>query len=130
MELNNYLRDYNLLENGTWIDVGDDSSLLIASMDSDNFRQCLNDMMNHYGKEQLENDPEKDAEVLGEALAQTVLLDWKNLTLNGKPVEYSVEAATQILNNPRLKDFRIFVITKAQNIANFRGESLEALTEK
>ncbi|MFZ8393380.1 hypothetical protein ACO1MB_14085, partial [Staphylococcus aureus] len=58
-------------------------------------------------------------------LAKTVLLDWQNLKLNGQEVPYSEAQALQILNDPKLADFRDQVVDLASDAELFREEHLE-----
>jgi hypothetical protein len=64
-------------------------------------------------------DPMEHRRILCKAMAEAILLDWKNLDGD---VEYSTKAAEQAL----LADeaFREFVMTFSMELANFRDEEL------
>lgn len=98
MDLNNFKTDENLLENGVWVKLGEDSDLLIASQDSARYRQALRKAMAPYkgfrDKTLLPDDVQK--RILVGSLA-AVLLDWKGLKENGKAIKYSPDEAVRVL---------------------------------
>ena len=68
--------------------------------------------MNRIQKANL--DPAKQDDLYRQSLVGTVLLDWKNLTENGKPLKWDEANANRLL-----KDFPIFyddLITVAENL--------------
>jgi hypothetical protein len=64
----------------------------------------------------------RSAEILAEVIANTILLDWKGMADEGKPVKYSVEAAVKVLST--YKDFRIVIIEIAQDFKLFHDISV------
>lgn len=62
--------------------------------------------------------------VLGEVVAETVLLDWEGITDKGEPVPYSAELAREWCTNP---DFRPFLdaVVEAASVVD-RGEADDA----
>lgn len=65
--------------------------------------------------------------VTREAVARHVLVGWENMELQGKPVAYSPEQALAIFD--LAPDFLDFVMEEANNIENFRAETLDALAK-
>lgn len=52
-------------------------------------------------------------EALTDTLVQVVLRDWRNLTIDGEPVLYSVEMARRLVAAPENRGFRLAVLWAA-----------------
>lgn len=52
-------------------------------------------------------------EALTDALIKVVLIDWRNLTLDGEPVLYSAEMARRLVAEPENRAFRLAVLWAA-----------------
>lgn len=78
-------------------------------------------------KRQFDNgsaSPELRHQLLAQCLAETVLLDWDGLQIDGKLVAYSREAARQLLEQH--EDFADFILKQAVDKANFDYEQEQA----
>ena len=116
---------------GQWVEYSGDTSFKIASL-SNNTRYIKR-------REQLEKthgkgpknkmDGETSLFVTTKAIAETVLLDWKGVTADGKtPLEYDAEIGQQALeNNP---DLLTFIIDYAAEIDNYRNEEIAETSKK
>lgn len=60
-------------------------------------------------------DPQTMREIEAQALAGVVLADWRNLTIRGEPVEFSVELARKLLADLEWLGLREFVQTAGQH---------------
>lgn len=65
--------------------------------------------------------------IFGEVLHEAVLLDWENLTDNGKPVTYSSELAKAWLTDPDYQPFADAVVWAASVVDNAVDEQKEQL---
>jgi hypothetical protein len=101
---------------GKWFDYPEsDLRVKLASVHSPRYQKALR---RKFGSARAEIgggviDEDREDELTNEAIAETILLGWENLTENGKPVEYSPEAAVKILNRaPRLYSFVMRTATR------------------
>ena len=111
--------DKDAEQNGVWTEYRE-VKLLIARANNTKFKTAFRRITQQY--EDLSNLPEeKSAELLSEALAEGVLLGWKNFKIYDanieKEVEYSKINAKNLLVND--VDCREFVTDFANQIDNF-----------
>lgn len=115
--LNSIAVDINAEDDGVWNDLGD-MSFLVARAGNDKWKAMHKRLEKQaYGtqlrKRGFERDTDKDTKILIECLAYTCLLDWKNVTLDGKEVPFSPEEAHNILSNKRFKRLTDFILEVA-----------------
>lgn len=103
--------------------------LTIARMGNDRYKAAFRRLINPYKKE-IENntlDDDTSDEILCEALALGVLINWDAKTFPGN-IEYSKENAKDLLlNDP---DCRDFVTEYANDINNFLKDEEEEITKE
>lgn len=113
---------------GVWTDdLGDGLKLKIARMKNPRFRKMYERMTKPYKRQiRLGTLPEEtEIDIICKCISQTVLLDWQNLSVDGKKQDYNQDNAYKILKNPEIGDFRDFVVDLANDIELFREEDLE-----
>lgn len=100
-------------QRGKWFDY-DGARLLVASTNSTAYQERLNELQRpHLRAMRKGRFSNKLARKLAiEAMADTILLGWEGVELNGKPLEYSREAALKALT-----DYPKF----ADDVADFAG---------
>lgn len=107
-------------KDGVWFDIGDDAHVKIAAMNNPNWQRVMRAKFK--GKErqiQLKTLPDAVAEKLYiEAIAETILLDWKGFTSNGQPLAYSREAVVDVLT--RHKRLRDMVVGLSEDFEAFK----------
>lgn len=114
---------------GTWKAFGGgDSRFLIAHTSNLRFQRKLNSLQAPYRKkiEKGTLDPKISRDILCEAMADGLLLDWENVALEdgGDPIAYTPELGKQaLLCN---EDLREFVSEIAADLENFRNEEIKA----
>jgi hypothetical protein len=105
-------------ENGSWgeyMGVG----LLIARGNNTNFRRSFRRLTKPH-KREIDKGTLSDSEsesILCQALAESILVGWKNLKVGGKNIEYSVANAKSLLLND--SDCRDYVQNFADDLDNF-----------
>lgn len=113
---------------GVWVDVGEGASLLIARMNNKKYAKKLATLLKPFERQvqmgTLSDD--KADELMAEAYAHGILLGWKGLELDGKPIKYSTAKAKELLLDPTLRDFRGLVEDIANQQKLYREQSLEA----
>jgi hypothetical protein len=112
------------LEAGVWGEY-QGAKFLIAHAGNDKFQRSLNRLQKPFRRkiEKGDMDPAESRKIISRAMAEAILLDWKDVAKNGEAVSYSVELATMALNND--SQFREFVMEFSADQANFREEDLE-----
>lgn len=121
-----YGTDKALEENGVWQDIGDGASVLVARMgNSRNVLELKRLTAPHKRQIQLGKlDDEIWKKINIEAIADSILLDWKGVEINGKELPYSKPNAIQVLTD--YADFRDVISTLANDMANYQNQEKEA----
>ena len=65
----------------------------------------------------------KADEIMCEVMSKTILLEWKNVQLDGKELAYSQEAAYQVLSE--MKDLREVIDTASAEMGRFKAHKDE-----
>lgn len=113
-------------EKGVWTKY-QGSEFKVASSSSTNFQRALNRLQAPYRKkiEKGTLDPKISRQILCQAMAEHLLLDWKDVTdSTGGNVEYSSELGERALQNN--DDLREYLQEFSLDLENFRQEELKA----
>jgi hypothetical protein len=111
---------------GVWIPLSETTAILVARATNPEFKKVLRRLMAPH-KIAVRQDTlgEDVAEPLFiQAMAKAVLLDWRELALDGEAIAYSEANARRLLTE--LPDFRNFVWETASDAATFREAEMEA----
>jgi len=91
-------KDYPVAEG----EIGSSTAVLIAGTDSPKYRHFLQKKMRpHYMRRGADIDPEVQERLMGEAVAECVILDWRNWTVQGETWPFTKARVLEIWNNPR-----------------------------
>jgi hypothetical protein len=130
MDLKTFRTDNEKEQDGTWVDLGDGvARLKIARMNNPRYREAQQRKLQRYkmaARSKVVPDDVWEG-ILNELIAETILVDWEGITMDGDSYPYSIDHAKQALTD--LKDFREMVLGFADDIANFK-EELDQATEK
>jgi hypothetical protein len=125
MDLKSFKTD-PALDEGAWLALGD-AEIKIARLGSPRYQSAVTRRLKPH-RESLELGVMSDADaqkITIELLADFILLDWKGVELDGKPLPYSRENAIQALG---IEVFRTWVQEQARDLENFRAkETAEAV---
>jgi hypothetical protein len=119
--------DLKTVDTGVWAEWGG-SKFLIAHISNMKFQRALARLQQpHRSKiERGTLDPKTNRDILAKAMAEGVLLGWRDVCNSKKePTEYSLENAFTALT--KSVEFRDFVAEFAGNLMNYREEQLEDL---
>lgn len=116
-ELNSIRIDVDKSTKGIWVDYEGDIELLIARKPNPQYEDFLHGLVNKHAGVITK---EADMDLTRQAVAHCVLRGWKNLTEDGKPIEYSPEKALEFLRDPSLRDFYEFILVKAHDRETYR----------
>lgn len=126
LELSSISLDLKTGSEGVWFDFFSNAKLKLASSDHPQYKGFLAKLAKRNRVELDDANPEQYEavqDITCEALARFVLLDWKNVAVNGTAVPYSIELGIDALkSSPKLYDF---VTAKAGDISYFNQESIE-----
>jgi hypothetical protein len=125
-DINRFRADLDREKNGTWIvDRESGISLKIASIDHNpQFQEALRTAVDARKMlfETKELNEEQHLDAFREAVAKTILLDWKDMTENGESVPYSWEKVLAWFRDPEMWRLPEFVVQEARRESNFRKE--------
>lgn len=126
MKFSKFATDKSLETEGAWVDIGDGAQVRVARIGNDKYAKRLETLYKPYRRMQRTNTVPDDLarKLFIDALAHTVLLEWKGFTgEDGTEVPYSASAAIEKLTE--LKDFRELVVEIASEAATYRNEEIE-----
>ena len=107
---------------GVWIDVGDGTRLKIARMDNPNYTAFIQTQKAKIGRRPSD---ELAQEVIIDAAAHTLLLDWEGLKLGDEEVPYSTDYAAKLMRE--LKGFHEMILGYAYDGQNFREDEIDGI---
>lgn len=122
--------DENKQEKGIWVELSN-SKFLVAYSGNTEYIKIATRLRKPYERAIKKGtiDAESLENVLCKAMAQGLLLDWKNVTdVEGNQVPYSEEMAESALKND--PDFRAFILETAENLEAFRKDDIKATAKK
>ena len=100
MEIEQFKTSERLEQDGVWVPIGEGASLLIARIGNAKYEKYLRKIgRKHLTQIRLTSDPELLKELTVQAMARFVLLGWKGLDENKKPIPYSHKKAEELLTN-------------------------------
>lgn len=115
-----YATDDTKEKDGIWVEIGD-SEFLIARAGNPNYVKKLSRSFERNQKflERKDEAAEKLSEkLLVEVIADTILLDWKNVQFKGEEFPHNRDNAIALLN---IKDFRKQVMQHADDFAAYKA---------
>lgn len=112
MDISTIKKDPEKIDEGQWVsDIPDmgDLRLKVRGLSSVKFRNARAKLERAVVKKDRERDgslkPSVAMRVMGEAMAETGLIDWDGLTEGGNPVKYNKTLAREWLTNPAFESF-------------------------
>jgi hypothetical protein len=124
MDLKKAFGTNKALENeGAWVELGDGASVKVARLGNKLNADLIKKLIKPH-KVALRNDRLPDdvmEKITIEAMATTLLLDWKGIEDDGKPVPYTKENAVRLLTE--YKDFRDQISAFSNELAIFQTSS-------
>lgn len=136
-ELTTLSVDPKKAEEGTFIPYYMGSELLIAKYRNKQAEEMrMQKSLEH--ADVLTGEDEAEASELwfkieNEIIANTILLGWKELKINGQITKYTPELGIRLLSDPKMSEFREDVIRMSLNRQNFRdaadAEAVETVKE-
>ncbi|WP_339885248.1 hypothetical protein [Vreelandella maris] len=126
-ELNSY--DADSFETGVWSAVQGDSELKVARAGNAEYLRELEKLEKSFRKEHGEKlEPQQRHSLNCQAIARGLLKDWRNVTENGKVIEYTPEVGAKYLKrNPKLLSF---VLDRANDLERWEKQDLESQVGK
>jgi hypothetical protein len=132
--------DVKKVQEGVWVnlitrepieeaEIGTEiSAVLVARAGNRKFTQKYADrLMKSKGRRTIED--ERDLKMRAEVIAETVVLDWRNLKANGEPWPYSKANMVKVVVDETYADFFEILMTIAQDASYFKLETEEAVVK-
>lgn len=132
MDLNTFKTDVKKSDEGVWCPVDTTTDIKIARYGNRTFQRALKRVMKPH-KVMIDRgtlDDDMADKLLVEAMAEGILIDWRGMTENGAPLEYTKSEAIKVLLNKELRDFRELVVSLSQDMQLFRDEEIEEAEKK
>ena len=131
MDLSKFKADRTAEDDGVWVplDGADEGARVkLARIGNRRYREAMQRRMKPYRRALRAGTLEEATaeRVTAEVLAETVLLDWQDLTLDGAALAYSPDRARELLLDPALRDFRDLIVEMATDIELYRQQDEEA----
>jgi hypothetical protein len=129
MDLFKFRSNLDLESEGVWIELGEGARIKVARMNNPRHSAALRRVTKPYRRQIEAGTLNEDISyrLIGEAMAEGILLDWEGLDEQGEPLKYSPKAARDLLVNPQLRDFRAQVESAANDAEQFRLEEIETI---
>ena len=125
-EINELKTDKKMEAEGVWVKEEGGLELKIARLDNPEYRRFVAKKSKPFRRQiargNIESLSDKMENIIREAFARFILLDWKNLTEKGKELKYTYENAYRILG---IKDFFEIVESHAANAEIYRQETIK-----
>ena len=115
-----YKTDEDKEVEGAWVPLSATARIKVARMGNTRYRECMRKKSAPYRQSGIANTipPEVLEQIVREAVAETILVDWKGITTDGTDVPYSKDTSLKFCTD--LKDFYNLVLTAADNMETFR----------
>ena len=121
MDLLDFYTDGPKSREGVWVAVPGGAELKIRRMDNPDYKAFVQRVRAERGR-RIASD-EETREVLREAVAATILLDWRGVEFDGEPVDYSAEYAIRAFE--ALPAFLDQVVNLAYTAELFREDEID-----
>lgn len=113
---------------GAWNDLGGGIRVKIARWSNQRFIRRFEELIAPHRADIDAGtlDPTVDQQVMARVMADTIVMDWEGIELDGKTVPYSPDQAYELLIREDLKDFRADIQRRAQRVERYRTSTLKA----
>ena len=113
---------------GVWHELGSGLRVKLARWGNPRFTKRFEELVSPH-RADIEAgtlDADVDAQVMAKVMAETILLDWDGVEMDGKVVKYTTVDAEELLKREDLRDFRAEVQKRAQKIEKYRIANIKA----
>lgn len=135
MDISEVKRDAKSHEGGIWVkDIPQcgDLELLVRGLATPIAVQTRARKLRKVGRKERDESGAPlmavEMRVMGETLAEVVLLDWRNFNTNGVPIPYSKETALKYCTDPNYTPFADAVTWAANSVDRGNREKVEDLS--
>lgn len=110
---------------GLWESLGAEAQILVAAWNNPNYEKAFIDLPKNVVRRMNRGKltEKEDHDIMVKIIADTILLDWKNLTDEGKVIKYSKAAAIKMLD--KYSRFYRTVVEIAHDESRYQEEELE-----
>lgn len=131
MKLNALKQNVDKEQSGVWVEYeGTEVSFLIARMNNPRYTEKIRKATKVGRGMRFRKAEDVTDKLVLEAVAETILLDWKGLEdESGKPIPFSTSAAMEILSDPQYRDVYNFILMFASDRENFLNEEVDSIVK-
>ena len=132
MDLNEVKVDKSKESDGVWVDIDEDTRILVASDVSPAYKRMLKKELLPYQKA-IRLNTMKDKvyeEVASKCMAKHILLDWEGITKDGMAFPYSEENSLLLMTDDSYSQFRDFVAAQSMDLTLFRVSSIDDVKDE
>lgn len=136
MDISNLKKSTDKVEAGEWVsDIPQmgELRLRVRGLGSETYKQVFSRKQRAVVKADRERDGSIKEEVLhrirGEALHETILLEWDGLTADGKCYAFDKDVALTWLTDPEFEDFHFATLYAAGVVGKERSDRTEKLAK-
>lgn len=122
-----FKQNNNLEKDGVWFEFGEGVKFLVRRFGGTNI-EVKKSMTKYYKPvarlvEKNLLDPDKEKKIITKAFVESCLIGWKGVELDGKPTEYSFDAAVELFTGlPELLDTLVECAQDSENYREYREE--------
>lgn len=116
MDIGKLRTDEDAEIHGVWRSLGD-AEFKVARLGNNRYQQYLAKKL-----PEVSDEPTKRDHLVIDAMARFILVDWKNVQLDGEELPYSYENALKVLE---IKDFRTTIQMYSTQDEEYRTETLK-----
>lgn len=116
MEINRLKTDSDKELDGVWVELGDGAEVLVARMGNPTCAKRFSQLTSKASRGRSVLSEDAQTKVLIEVVAETVFLDFKGLTEDGKALKNSQGQRVKLLS---IRDFRDWIIELASDMDHY-----------
>lgn len=118
------IRDFKLdpsaKSEGVWVDFGGGAAFKLASFDNPAFTEAFRKAIKPYQDLGRKVPEDEQIEIMCQAMADHIVLDWRGVYDGDKELKYSRDAAYRLLKE--LEWIRNRIINEARDLENFKAQ--------
>lgn len=111
-------------------EIGSEPAVLLATTDNPRYQQLLEQKMKpHVMKRGLKIPAETKERIIGECVAETIILNWKNWTISGQDFPYSKAAVMEVWTKPKWVRLKERLLTMIGDTDAFKVDQDEEIVK-
>lgn len=124
MNINKFKVDTQKVNDGVWVDLGENARVKLARTTNKKYQEALSKKLKPYknAMEAGNADYKAISKIIAECAADFIVLDWEGFTEGEKDLPYSRDKVIEILTTEEYKDFGEMLLNLAAERSTFQAE--------